>query len=228
MPTNQWHSQAEEAREQDNHLEALQLIEEALLAYQQTSDYQGFAQALQSRCLTYKHLFLLSQDQAFAILARHDAEASLELAKLHDLTEMLGSSHFRLGEISMLFEDFPQAIKHYQQALENYVGTNCEKGDYRYHLGEALHRSGDKEVGLQQLQQGLKEIQDHRDEVDSFLANVWESGAHLRMADLLRDDDPEKAQQHLAAAEKIINSDSKLVIRKRQLVELKQALESFN
>ena len=226
MKPNSFHSQAEIAREEDRHLEALKLIEEALIDYQKAKNYEGFAQALQSRCLTYKHLFLLSKDQAFAITARQDARASLELVELHDLQIMRGSSYFRLGEMEMLFEDFTQAVDYYRQALVNYTGTGCEKGDYRYHLGEALYRSGDKEEGRRELEQGLQEIQDNAHQVDSFLAHVWESGAHMRMADLLQDDEPEKTQQHLAAAEKIIDADPKLIIRKRQLAELKKLLKS--
>ncbi|HEX9817764.1 MAG TPA: hypothetical protein VGA89_02645 [Patescibacteria group bacterium] len=184
MPTNTFHAQDEIAREQDQHLKALKLIEEAFIEYQKTKDYAGFAQALQSRCLIYKHLFLLTNDRAFAVIARQDAKASLELAEFHDLQTVRGSSYFWLGEIEMLFEDFTQAVDYYRQALANYSGTDCEKGDYRYHLGEALYRSGDKEAGRRELEQGLKEIQDNGHEVDSFLAHVWESGAHLRMADL--------------------------------------------
>jgi len=220
MQTNSFHQQAEVAREQDQHLKALKLIEEAFLEYQQRQDYEGFAQALQSRCLTYKHLFLLSSDQVFATLAQKDAEASLVLVELHNLETMRGSSYFRLGEIAMLFSDYSLAVDHYRQALTNYAGTNCEKGDYRYHLGEALYRLGKKEEGKRELEQGLKEIQDYSQEVDDFLAHVWESGAHMRLAKLLKDDEPIKAKQHLVAAQKIIAADPKLIIRKRQLVFL--------
>ena len=222
MPTNSFHSQAETAREEDKHLEALQLIEAALIEYQQAKDYAGFAQALQSRCLTYKHLFLLHNDRVYALLAQHDAQASLAIAQLHDLKTLLGSSYFRLGEIAMLFDDYGQAVEYYQQALANYHGTNCEKGDYQYHLGEALYRLGQKAEGKKELVQGLQAIQANAHEVDSFLAHVWESGAHLRLAELLKVDEPAEAQQHLTAAEQIITADPKLIIRKRQLEELKK------
>jgi tetratricopeptide (TPR) repeat protein len=221
MPTNSFHSQAEIAREEDKHHEALQLIEAALVEYQLTKDYAGFAQALQSRCLTYKHLFLLHNDQVFALLAQHDAQASLAIAQLHDLKTSLGSSYFRLGEIAMLFDDYDQAVKYYQQALTNYHGTNCEKGDYQYHLGEALYRLGQKAEGKRELTQGLQAIQTNAHEVDGFLAHVWESGAHLRLAELLKTDEPAEARQHLATAEQIINADPKLIIRKRQLKNLR-------
>lgn len=222
MKSNSLHAQAEDAREQDKHLEALELIEASFLAYQQDKNYEGLCQALQSRCLTYNHLFYLADDQVFAVMAQKDAEASLAIAKLHNLKNLLGSSYFRLGEIAMLFDDYSQAIKQYRKSLVHYIGTDCEKGDYRYHLGEALYRLGEKKEGKEQLEQGLKEIQDNSDQVDSFLFYVWESGAHMRLADLLRDDEPAEAKKHLVKVEKIISADPKLVIRKRQLESLKK------
>jgi len=222
MKNNVLHLQAEDAREQDKHLEALKLIEAAFFEYQQDQNYEGLCQALQSRCLTYKHLFYLADDQVFAIMAQKDAEASLAIAKLHDLKNLFGSSYFRLGEITMLFDDYSHAVEYYKQSLDHYFGTECEKGDYRYHFGEALYRLGKKKEGKKQLKQGLREIQDNSQEVGSFLFHVWESGAHMRLADLLRDDDLSEAKKHLAEAEDIISSDPKLVIRKRQLELLKR------
>jgi len=58
-----------------------------------------------------------------------------------------------------------------------------EKGDFRYHLGEAVYRSGPK-------------------------------------AELLAKDEPKESLEHLKRAKVIAKSDPKLVIRKRQIVEL--------
>lgn len=214
------HNDAEIAREENRHLDALKLIEEAFLDYQKEENYEGFVQALQSRCLTYKHLFLLTKDKTFGIMAKKDAEVSLEVAQEHNLSNTLGSCYFRLGEISTLFEDYEKAIKNYQKALENYHGTSCEKGDYRYHLGEALYKSGKKEEGREALLAGLKEIQKNRSEVNDFLANVWESGCYMKLAEVLREDEPEEAKKYLERAREIAESDPKLIIRKRQIEKL--------
>lgn len=189
------------------------------------SDYSGIVGALQNRVLTNKHLFWRTHDQIFAIQARADAQVSLEVAELHNLNERLGSCYFRLGEIAMLFEQYNQAVENYQQALNNFSGTNCERGDYRYHLGESLYRSGKKEEGKKTMMQGLKEIQDNAGEVDPFLVHVWESGCYLRLAELLKSDKLTEARDYLERARQIIENDHQLVIRKAQLEKLEAELK---
>jgi tetratricopeptide (TPR) repeat protein len=222
---NEAHQMSEELRENDKHEEALQAIEIALVKYQKEKDYFGFAKALQSRVLIYKHLFFLTNDIVFAILARKDAESSLQIAQDHNLKNALSSCYFRLGEVANLFEEYGVAISNFQKSLEVYVGTNTEKGDFRYHLGEAIYRNGDKENGIEVMLEGLSEIQKFRNEVDPFLANVWESGCLMKLAELLREDKPVKAKEYLSNAQKIIEADEKLVIRKRQFAEL---VKNFN
>lgn len=222
--SNDLHHKSEVAREEDRHLESLQLIEEAIIEYQKDNNHEGIVRALQSRCLTYKHLFLLSNDRSFAVMGKKDAEASLEIAQIFNLSNILGSSYFRLGEMAMLFEKYDEATDFYQKSLDNYSGTNCEKGDYRYHLGEAMYRSGNKEKGIAVILDGLKEIQDNRTDVNSFLANVWESGVYIRLSELLKDTNIEKAREYIEKAKIITDSDPKLIIRKRQVEKLIEEL----
>lgn len=217
-----YHRQAEVLRENDQHIDALQKLDLAIVLYQQDNDCQGICEALQSRVLTFKHLFLLTHDFAFATIAQKEAEASFEIAKKTNLKNKFGSCYFRLGEIAMIFEDFPKAIDWYKKALKNYEGGLSEKGDYRYHLGEALYRDGQKDEGKRIIFEGLGEIQKGAYEVDPFLIHVWESGVHMRLADLLRKDERKTARKHLEEARKIANSDQKLIIRRRQIEEIAQ------
>lgn len=225
LSAKEHHMQAEKLRESDKHLEALKELDQAIVLYQEDHDYLGICEALQSRVLTFKHLYFLTKDTTFGIIARKEAEASLEVAQRHNIGEKLGSCYFRLGEIAMIFEDFPKAIDWYQKSLESYQGSLSEKGDYRYHLGEAMYRSGQKEEGKKTIFAGLDEIQSGAHEVDPFLVHVWESGLHMKLADLLRDDETDEARKHLETAKKIADSDPKLVIRRRQIEELSK---SFN
>lgn len=221
----EFHKESEIAREQDKHLDALKLIEEAIIGYQKENNTRGFTKALQSRVLIYKHLFLLTKDKGFATLARKDAEASLEIAQEKNLSDILSSCYFRVGEIATIEEDFDKAIEYYSKALEFYEGTKAEEGDYRYHLGTVLYIHGEKEEGKKAMLRGLREIQDNRNQVDSFVANVWESGCYMRLAEVLREDEPEKAKKYLELAKKIIDSDERLIIRKRQWEKLAQVFK---
>jgi tetratricopeptide (TPR) repeat protein len=220
ISSSELHKKADQAREEEKYDDALAFIKRAIDNYEEEKNYEGLSRAFQSRVLIYKHLFLLFGHQEYINLAAGDAGRSLKIAEEHNLTNVFGSGYFRLGEIAMLSQDYKKAIRDYGHALDLYVGTMVEKGDYRYHLGEALYKDGEKENGKEIILQGLKEIQDNAPEVDSFLAHVWESGCYMRLADLLRMDEPEKAKEYLKKAKLISDSDEQLVIRRRQIKEL--------
>ncbi|MFC1790143.1 hypothetical protein ACFLZP_01510 [Patescibacteria group bacterium] len=221
---HQKHILAEKAREKDQHLKALKFIEEAIVFYQQEKDYFGLGQALQSRFLIYKHLFLLTKDEVFALMGQKDVEVSLYLAKKYKLLNLIGSCYFRLGESASLFKNYPQGIIYFKKALKNYQGSQAEKGDYRYHLGVVLHKSGREKQGLKTILQGLEEIRQFSSGVNPFLAHVWESGCLLQLAKLLKIDQPQKAKKYLMQALKITNADKDLVIRRRQIKEIADKL----
>ena len=215
-----------DAREKDHHLQALQYLDHAIIGYQKRGDYRGLIDALKDRTLTWKHYFLLTKDNIYAILAQKDAESMLAIAKDKKLKDKRSTSFFRLGEIEMLFENYPAAIKNYKKSLEFYNGPLAEKGDFRYHLGEALYRNGQKKVGKKTMLDGLKEIRKGASEVPAFLIHVWESGVYMRLADLLRVDEPPEAKEYLEKARKIVYSDDRLVIRKRQYTDLEKSFKS--
>ncbi len=98
-------------------------------------------------------------------------------------------AYFTLGEMEMLEEDFEKAVGDYKLALEHYLGSLAERGNYTYHLGEALYRKGDKEKGVRVMLKGVEEIKRGVDKVDSFLVNVWLSGGYMRLADCLAEDE---------------------------------------
>lgn len=198
MSTNQQlHQQAEQLREQDRHLEALKLYEEVIVGYQAEKNYSGLVEALGGRCLTYKHLFLLTNDFSLAIIANHSALASLEVAQKFDLHNKIHRCYFRLGEMAMLFGQYQEAISYYMKALESYPKAEAERGDFRYHLGEAQYRAGLKKEGKQNLVNGVKEIEKHETTTDSFVFHVWQSGGYMRLAEALWIDSPKEAQQYL-------------------------------
>jgi len=219
------HGMGSDAREKDDHLIALQLLDHAIVGYQKEDDFEGMIDALKDRTLTWKHYFLLTKDTSYAILAQKDAEAMLAIAEEKGLKDKMSTSYFRLGEVAMIHNDYSSAIVNYEKSIEHYNGPLSELGDFRYHLGEALYREGQKDKGKKVMLEGLKEIQRGAKEILDFLINVWESGCHRILADLLRKDEPAEAKKHLKEAKRIVNSDERLVIRKRQVRELE---DSFN
>jgi tetratricopeptide (TPR) repeat protein len=224
--SKQLHEKGSNFREKDNHLEALQCLDAAIVGYQRDGDYRGIVDVLKDRVLTWKHYFLLTSDEVYAIFAKMDAEAMLSVAKMKKLEKKLATSYFRLGEVEMLFINYKKAVYFFKKSLKHYEGSVSEKGDYRYHLGEALYRLGKKSEGKKTMLKGLNEIERGKGEIPSFVVNVWKSGCYARLADLLREDEPEVARKYLLKTEEIVNSDDRLIIRKRQLAELKKKFKN--
>lgn len=218
------HATGAELREKDMHEEAVIRLSLALIYYQKRKNYKGMVDVLKDRTLIWKHYFLLTNDEVYVVLAQKDAESMLEIAKEKELKDKISTSYFRLGEVSMLIKNYEDAIQHYKRSIKHYVGPESERGDFIYHLGEALYEVGKRKEGRQKLLEGLRIIQENKTEVDPFLIHVWESGAHMRIAFCLSKDEPKEAKKHFMEAKKIIELDQKLVIRRRQLKELKKKL----
>ncbi|HCM82038.1 MAG: hypothetical protein UW22_C0069G0005 [Candidatus Gottesmanbacteria bacterium GW2011_GWB1_44_11c] len=218
------HQYAEQLREQNKPHEALRIYEDVILAYQEQGDYAGLVEALMGRGLTYKHLYGLTHDVSFATIARHTVLSSLEIAQTHNLKDKIYRCYFHLGEMEILFQNYARAIECYTTALSQYPNDAAEKGDFQYHLGSAQYRSGNREEGKRNLIEGMKKIEEHESSTDSFLFHVWQSGGYMTMAELLWHDVPIEAKKYLHRAEQIINADNRLIIRKRQLQQLKEKL----
>ncbi len=144
----------------------------------------------------------------------------MEISKLSKLDDVISSSYFRIGEIANILKNYTKAIENYQKAIDEYSGTKTELGDYRYHLGTVQYLNGNKDEGKKNMLLGLKEIKENRSGVDTFLANVWESGCYMRLAEVLKDDEPKQARRYLREAKRIIDNDKRLIIRKRQWQKL--------
>lgn len=215
-PNRALHQKAEKLRESDKLLDALKLYEEVIYKYQQEENYFGLIEALGGRCLTYKHLFLLTKDFSFLNLAYSSALSSLEIAKHFKVVVKYHRCYFRLGEMEILSKNYKKAIEYYKKSLELYPKDEAEKGDFQYHLGEAQCFKGDTKNGLANLSSGLTKIRQYRDTTDSFLINVWESGCLIKLYIFTKD------KNYLDDAQKIIDSDPRLIIRKRQIKELKK------
>lgn len=216
---------ADQIREQGRSVIALNIYDQALVKYQERGDYSGVIGVLCGRFISWQHLFNRGEDKLYAILARKEAEAMLDIAKEYSIQDRDHLLHFLLGKSCILLKDFPSAEAEFKKAIELFPGSAPEKGDWLAHLGEALFLNGHQEEGERMIVEGIAYIEAHLDKVDSFRAHVWISGAYLRLAKVLINDKKiEPAKNYLARAEEIILSDDRLVVRKEQLQILKERL----
>ena len=209
--------EADKVREEEKSLMAINLYNQSIVSYQESRDYSSMMGALTGRLLSWKHLFYKTEDKIYAIFVKKEAEAMLEVAKAYNLMDRLYLIYFLNGTSAILLKDYDSAEKEFSKAIELYPFENAEKGDWIAHLGDAMYRNGKKEEGKKTILHGVEIIKEKSSQIDSFLFNVWVSGAYLRLAKLLRADNPEESQLFFNQAKLIINSDDRLVIRKQQL-----------
>ena len=222
------HQLAEIAREKGNFLQALEYTDRATLAYQKDKDYPGLAEVQSSRQGTFKHLYRSTGDKYFLILEKHSAEAAVEIAEKSGNKEALAIPYHNLGKYYLEANIYKEAVEYFRKAVRCftlYPPKNHNRpaitADIKGHLYAAEYLAGDKSA-LKRAKKALEDLKNAQE--DSYNKNVWLTGAHLRIAEMLIGDNPKLAKEHIGEAKKIIDSDKRLILRRRQLKKLIQNL----
>lgn len=214
--------QADILREEGKTLDALNLYNHALVRYQQDHDINGILGVLCGRLISWQHLFNHEEDKVYAFLARNEVETILTIAQDYDIHDKDHLIHFLFGKSCIFLKDFERAEIEFKKAVDLFPYNNAEKGDWLAHLGEAIYKNGRKEEGERVILEGVEQIQTHKNNEDTFKIHVWISGAYLRLAKILINDQKFKqAEIYLSKGEEVVLQDSRLVIRKQQLEILK-------
>lgn len=219
------HQQAEQAREDGDFLKALELTDQAMVAYQEIGDKIGFAEIQASRFLTLRHLYEKTNDKSYLILAKHTAQSAVELAEESGSKEALAIPYFNLAKVQEALEELPQAVESYKKALENMISNPPPQhnrlavvADFKIHLATTEYKAGDKEA-LEKAENALAELE-QAEETSDYNKHVWVSGGHMRIAEMLMQDNPEKARGHLQKAKEVIDADPRLKLRLSQWQKL--------
>jgi len=219
------HKLAEEARESGNFTDALKYTDEAMIAYQKDKDYLGLSEVCASRQSTFKHLYRHFKDSVYLLLEKHAAEASVEIAEQAGIQEALGIPYHNLAKYYSEVGEYSQAVEYFRKSVDCLTRYPSEHtrpaviADIQGHQYAAEYKSGDRSA-LERALRALKQLEES-DEPSSYNKHVWLSGAHLRIADMLRKDNPRLSLEHYEAAKKIIEGDERLILRKTQLNEFK-------
>ncbi len=234
----QLHGEAAKARESGNFVEALKLLDQALIAYQEAGDKLGFSEAISDRSITLRHLSQQTNDNDYLKLAESEMKAAIEIAQGSGNSEALSIPLFNLAQTQEDLGKYDEAIKNYQESIsKTSAGTpGAEISSYspaqnrpaylanmKTHLAHAEYKNGNKKA-LEEMEQAIKDLE-NSEEPDFYSKNVWLSGSYMRTTDMLKDDDPQKAKEYLQKAKEIIDSDERLTLRKKQWEKL---AASFN
>lgn len=222
------HGLAAQARERGESIEALKLAIEAMAAYQKSADQLGFAEIFAEMFLTTRHLFDKTADQGYLIFAKHLAMTSVELAEKSGNKTALAIPYFNLAKAQESLGEYPEAVINYKKALENLQNNPPAEhqvtqrptmmADFKVHLITCEYKTGDQ-TALERAEQALQELSAGA-EISEYNKHVWVSGGHMRIAEMLKTDNLQKAQEHLQKAKEIIEADPALILRKTQWEKL--------
>ncbi len=225
------HALAEEARESGDFLKALEYTDQATLAYQKDDDLLGLSEAQSSRQSTFKHLYRQTEDDVYLLLEKHASLAAVEIAEQSGIKEALGIPFHNLGKYYFETKEYEKAADTFKKAVDNLTVSPSERhsrpsviADIQGHQFAAEYHTGDKSA-LERAEKALEELE-NAEEKSRYAKNAWLSGAHLRIAEMTIQDNPELAREHAKTAREIIENDERQILRKHQLEKLEQQLNT--
>lgn len=226
MDPREIHTKAEEAREGGDTLKSLELADQATVAYQEAGDVVGLAEVLSSRAISLRHLSQKTGGKNYLILAKHTALAAVEIARASGQKEALAIPLYNLAKVQEELEEFSDSVASYKEAVENIINNPPEThnrpsviADIEMRLAICEYKNGDKSA-LARAESALSQLEQAEEE--KYRKDVWVSGGHMHLAEVLSTDDPQKAKEHLQKAKEIIEANPDLKIRSEQLQKVEQ------
>ena len=224
------HAKAEESRElKQDFLASLQFADQAAIQYQKENDLLGLAEVQSTRANTFKHLYQQTKSKTYLILALHAAQSSVDIAELSDDPTTKALPYHKLGTILRLANQFKAAVVAHQKAVD-YLDKNPPPRhnrpavllNFKNHLYTCMYLAGNKQA-LTKAEQTTTELAKTK-EISRYNKDAWLSGCHMRIAGMLKKDNPVKAREYLSKAKQVIDSNLQLKLRRKQWQKLSAAL----
>ena len=215
--------QAEQARERGDFKRSLELLSDAVTATFDERKYEKLVDITASEALVYRHLFASTGVRDYLVLAKHSGLASVELARVQNDPSILGVAFYNFGKVLESMGEDDEALINYRNALDQNIDRPAMTAEMQTRLAVLEFKKGDVSA-MDRFESALSELKSSEDK-DNYAKAVWESGAYMHMAEALLSKDKEKAKQLLSEAGKVIASDMRLKLRKRQLEKLRSRLD---
>lgn len=232
LTARQIHAQVEHTREAGDFWGSIKLASDAIKAYLDEKDKLGLSEVHGSISLAYRHLYLETNNRDFLILAEGSATTGIEIAKTNNILTAIALPTFNLAKVQEEMKEFGEASDTYQDAVDAFQQNPPKEhnrpgviADMKVHLYTCQYKAGDK-AALPKALTALEDLEKSDEKtVSKYNYDVWMSGGHMRIAEMLMTDDKDLAKKHLDEAEKIINGNSDLKLRKGQWEKLAQSFK---
>ncbi|HWA52152.1 MAG TPA: hypothetical protein VG895_03810 [Patescibacteria group bacterium] len=223
------HEEVEKLRENGHFWKALKISYDAIAAYINEKNYSSLSDLEGSISLTYRHLFNQTGDKNYLVLAESAAECGIEIAKFNNLENAVAIPTYNLAKVQEEMGSVGEAAETYEDALEVFQKNPPQDhnrpgvlADMKIHAFTCQYKAGDKSA-LPKVLSAIEELQKSGEEtVSKYNYDVWLSGAHIKLAEALKDEDKDLARKHLDEAKKIIDGNADLKLRKEQWEKLSQ------
>jgi len=221
----QLHAESWKLHEEKKFAESLQVGLEAMEAYRADNDMFGFSEMVSLQSKTFQDFSTTIDFREYLIIAKHLSAAAIEIAEATgDISSTIlplfdsGGINEKLGNRDYAIELYRKAIERMETAPPTQHNRKSKLAEMKGFLATAEYKNGDKSA-LVQAEQAIKDLEDSKD-ANPYELGAWLSGAHMRIAQMLKEDDLQKAKEHLQKAKEIIDNDPELVIRKEQWEKL--------
>jgi tetratricopeptide (TPR) repeat protein len=222
------HGQAEHAREDGDPIGALKLVIEAFDAYENDGDKLGASEVIGSAVLACRHRWQKTGDRDWLILGKAYAVSSVQMAKESGQKGAVVLPTYNLAKVLEDLGEFSEALSAYKETVDNMVNNPPELhnrpgvlADMKIHMEVCAYRNGDK-GSIDRILSALADLEKSGEE--KYNKDVWMSGAHMSLAEILKNDDPDGAKVHLMKAKEIIDANPDLKLRKEQWEKLASQL----
>lgn len=212
-----------EVREKGDALRALLLADEAVYYLLQEGNLVRAAEAFAAKLLAYRHLYQKTNDRSYLLAGKHAVMTGVEIAELSGDKTALAIPYFNLAKVQEELGDVATCVDSYKKAAM-YITNNPPPShnrpgvvaDFKIHLAIAEYSAGDKSA-LGRAEKAIEELKNSGERnVSKYNEDVWVSGGYMRMAEVVRVDDPKKAEECLTKAKEVIDSNPELTIRMDQ------------
>ncbi|MBI1864065.1 hypothetical protein HYS03_02550 [Candidatus Woesebacteria bacterium] len=218
------HGKAEHAREDGDPIGAIKLCVDAFKIYLEDKDLLGASEALGSATLSCRHLWQETEDRNWLVFGKSFATSAVQIAKQSGDKTAIALPTYNLSKVYDDLGELPEALSFYKETVENMI-SNPPKlhnrpgvlADMKIHMEVCSYKNGDK-TALERILTALNDLE--QSDEPKYNKDVWISGAHMSLAEILKTDDPEKAKEHLEKAKEIIDSNPDLKIRAKQWEKL--------
>lgn len=224
------HAQAASARENDQLKESLSFNDEALFAYDREDNPLGFAEGIACRSITLRNYATQQESRNILTLAKYEMMASVTIARESGDNTALPLPLYNLAQLQEALGEHEDAIETYSEAVNTMKNNPPEShnrpsvlADMKVHMTVCEYKAGDTSA-LERAEEALQQLEES-EEPNKFNKDVWVSGGHMKLAEILIEESPSEAKEHLAKAKEIIDSNEELVLRKQQWERLSK---SFN